>query len=130
MLFFWKKNNELVSGKRDTFETLTDRLYFPILIFCVLSIIGQILLIGFSWDRLPPQVPLFYSRPWGEKMLAQTFVIWALPTLSLFLILINFLGAIVFFRDNRFLSLVLVIFSFLIAFGTFYDTLKIITLIS
>ena len=30
--------------------------------------------------HLPPQIPLFYSRPWGEEQLAGTYFLW-LPLL-------------------------------------------------
>lgn len=44
------------------------KLSFFMLIFCV----GLFLL---TLKRLPPQVPLFYSLPWGEQQLAPTFAL-------------------------------------------------------
>ncbi|TSC85277.1 MAG: hypothetical protein G01um101416_983 [Microgenomates group bacterium Gr01-1014_16] len=29
--------------------------------------------------KLPPQVPLWYSRPWGEDQLAQPVFLWIIP---------------------------------------------------
>jgi len=43
-----------------------------------------------SWRTLPPQLPLFYSRPWGETQLATPFGLFLLPALSLAVFLINF----------------------------------------
>ena len=34
--------------------------------------------------RLPPQIPLFYSRPWGEEQLSQPWgMMWAVATVCL-----------------------------------------------
>lgn len=34
----------------------------------ILIIVGDLLL-GFFWNKLPPQMPWFYSLPWGESQL-------------------------------------------------------------
>jgi len=51
--------------------------------------LGQILLILIFWRRLPPQLPLFYSRAWGKEQLTTPFGLFLLPTLSLIVFLIN-----------------------------------------
>lgn len=38
-----------------------------------------ILMIIVRWNRLPPSVPLWYSRPWGEDQLAGPFWLFLLP---------------------------------------------------
>ncbi len=44
------------------------------------------------FNRLPPQIPLFYSRLWGEDQLADTWLIFLLPVfLNLLLFLNNYL---------------------------------------
>ncbi|HUW21243.1 MAG TPA: hypothetical protein VMW41_01110 [Candidatus Bathyarchaeia archaeon] len=47
------------------------------------------LLIFYSWNRLPPQIPLFYSRPWGEKQLASPLELWLLPAFSFGILTLN-----------------------------------------
>lgn len=49
----------------------------------LLSVVSIILLI-ILWHRLPPQVPLWYSRPWGEGQLAHPAWLFLLPLGSLF----------------------------------------------
>lgn len=39
------------------------------------SYVGCVLLLVWSWQKLPPMVPLFYSLPWGESQLAATSVL-------------------------------------------------------
>lgn len=61
--------------------------------------VAQILAIIFSWRSLPPQVPLFYSRPWGEEQLATPASLFILPGLSLIIFLIN--SALSLFLDEE-----------------------------
>ena len=120
----------LVMFKNEARQSLTsDRLLFSILIFCILSILGQISLILVSWGKLPLQIPLFYSRPWGEMQLASPFFLWILPTITVLSTLANFSVAIFAVNQNYFLIRVLVIFSGLVAFATLYNCAKIISLL-
>jgi hypothetical protein len=52
-------------------------------------------------NTLPPQIPLFYSLPWGENQLADTWWIFILPIcLNLLFFLNNYLYK-KFFSDNE-----------------------------
>lgn len=105
-----------------------DRLMLAVYVFCGLSILGQASLFLVSWNKLPPEVPLFYSRPWGEAMLAPTLGLWILPGLVLVIAAGNFF-IIANFHQNRFLARAIVVFTFLAAFLTIYDSAKIISLL-
>jgi len=50
----------------------------------------QISLILFFWSKLPPEVPLFYSRPWGKEQLVNPWFLFLLPGLTLVIFLFNF----------------------------------------
>lgn len=55
----------------------------------------------FKLNKLPPQIPLFYSRLWGENQLADTWLIFILPV---FLNLLFFLNNYLFkkiYSDNE-----------------------------
>ena len=54
-------------------------------------LVGQFLVLFSFWQYLPPEVPLFYSRPWGKEQLVSPLALFILPLLSLTIILINFL---------------------------------------
>lgn len=60
--------------KYDKYFTITSRL---MLVLIPLTLVFLI----WSWPRLPQQVPLFYSLPWGEEQLA--------PTLSLYILILG-----------------------------------------
>ena len=111
-----------------TDNLLSDRLLFFITIFCFLCILGQTSLILTATEKLPPQIPLFYSKPWGEQMLAPSFFIWILPITTLTLFVINFL--ISKLLQNLFLIRSLFITSAVIAIFVLYNTTKIISLLT
>jgi hypothetical protein len=105
-----------------------DRFALSCYIFCLLSILAQSSLILVSWSKLPPQVPIFYSRPWGETMLTSPLGLWLLPGLLLVLATINFF-LISNISQNRFLARMVITFTLGIAFLSIYDTAKIISLL-
>ncbi|MCX7996320.1 MAG: hypothetical protein N2691_01010 [Patescibacteria group bacterium] len=39
------------------------------------------LVTGLTYQTLPPQVPLFYTRPWGEEQLADIWMLALVPFL-------------------------------------------------
>lgn len=41
-------------------------------------------------NRLPPIIPLFYSRPWGEEQLIPKLVLFAAPITSLTFLAVNY----------------------------------------
>ena len=54
----------------------------------------------FKWPLLPPELPLFYSLPWGEEQLGTLLEFLVLPVSSLFFMLLNlFLGTYVFSEE-------------------------------
>ena len=53
-------------------------LLFPIL--CILVMLG---IIAWFYKSLPPQIPLYYSRPWGDEQLAAPIFLLLLPLGSL-----------------------------------------------
>lgn len=130
---FWSKKERLEnirlsisSQAQENFSR--DRLALTVYIFCLLSILAQSSLILVSWGKLPPQVPVFYSRPWGEAMLTSPLGLWILPALLATLAMANFF-VISNFRQNLFLVRAIVVFTFLVGFLTIYDSAKIISLL-
>lgn len=96
----------------------------------LLFLIGQIVILIFFWSRLPPQVPLLYSRPWGKEQLVSPVGLFALPTLSFFVLLINSLLASLIPGEEKLASQLLVIFGAVFAFLCLVTLFKIVTLIT
>jgi hypothetical protein len=73
-----------------------------------IAIVTSLFVLLFSWFRLPPEVPLFYSLPWGEEQLVSPFFLWFLPGSSSALIFFNFAFAS-YFSDDKLLTRVLMV---------------------
>jgi hypothetical protein len=50
---------------------------------------SEIALILFGWKFFPTEIPLFYSRPWGQEQLVKPIMLFILPGLGLIIFLIN-----------------------------------------
>lgn len=100
-----------------------------VFICCLLSILSLSSLILVSWDSLPPELPLFYSRPWGEPILATPMMLWLLPAISTVAVVVNF-GVSTLVADSKFLARVLLLFALLVTLLATYTGAKIITLVT
>ncbi|MBM3209289.1 hypothetical protein FJZ40_03295 [Candidatus Shapirobacteria bacterium] len=73
----------------------------------ILSAITSLLAIGYlllTVSHLPSEVPLFYSRYWGEEQLAQKGFLALLPGLSFLALALNFLLASRLFAREKLLA--------------------------
>jgi hypothetical protein len=93
-------------------------------------LLAQVIIWLISWRSLPPQLPLFYSRPWGEKQLASPTLLLLLPILSFIIVSANLLIALLTRKDNKLLSQLLIIFACLFNFSCLITLFKIITLVT
>lgn len=92
------------------------------------SLICQLALILFSMGKLPGKIPLFYSMPWGESMLAATIMIWVIPILNFAFAVFDYF-LINKYKDDRFLSSSLSALVILVCFICAYGSLRIIMLL-
>ncbi len=109
---------------------LRERLNAVVLVFCLVLTFSQVILIVVNWSKFPPQIPLFYSKPWGETMLASPSFVWLLPSLAFIFSLVNFIIAVFVHKVEKFIARVLVFASALVSFISFYAVLKIVTLLT
>ncbi len=66
-----------------------------------LAMIGMFV---FRYPSLPPQIPLFYSKPWGEDQLVENWFILILPLLLTTFYFLNSFIYKKFFLDNLFVQ--------------------------
>ncbi len=109
---------------------IADKFTFVSLIACFLFLFLQCALIAFYWKRLPPEIPIFYSMPWGGQMLGKTAFIWVIPFIDLIITLLNLALVVTFVKENKFLTKILVSSTLIVGFVTFYSVAKTITLLS
>ena len=98
--------------------------FFIISFFWVITVFS----IFFSWSKLPPQIPLFYSRPWGEDQLVNPYLLPILPGGIIIMVLFSLI-AIRFFPEEKFLSRILIFTTALCSILNFLNLLKIFFLI-
>lgn len=106
-----------------------DRFALAVFLTAVISTLVQSSLILVSLGKLPPQVPIFYSRPWGEMILAAPVALWILPGICILAILLNWGLSVFATIDNKFLTRILISFTLIVATLTLYDMGKIISLL-
>ncbi|RLC35638.1 hypothetical protein DRH14_00305 [Candidatus Shapirobacteria bacterium] len=94
-----------------------------------LLIVVQPVLIFYYKNQLPPQVPLFYSLPWGACQLANQSFLFLLPVFSLLVLLFNTLLATFFNIKSLLLSHILNISSLLFAIFSLFALSQIIFLL-
>ena len=46
-------------------------------------------LVYINMDRLPPEIPLWYSKIWGEQRLVNQDLLWVTPILILIIFVVN-----------------------------------------
>lgn len=93
-------------------------------------IIVQVGYLALKWTSLPPEVPLFYSYPEGEKQLVPAFMLILLPIMTLSVGILNGLIATLFFSEETLLSLILSWSTTMVGLITTIGLFEIIHLIS
>ncbi len=72
----------------------------------LLVIAADLLLIFVKRSRLPEQVPLFYSRPWGQEQLAAKDYLFLIPLFSFLVFILNYyLSLILLKKGEKFLTI-------------------------
>jgi len=85
--------------------------------------------LALGWRKLPPEVPLFYSRPYGESQLASAWWLWLLPGLSLVMELIAMRVAGTMIEEDKLLAQILIWSAGLVGAMGLISLLKIIFLV-
>ena len=105
-----KKNNllKINSVRKFHFDEITgfsknSLIYFPLQIFFLLLAMSFIVIAVFYY-RLPPEIPFFYSLPWGEEQLAKNYYILFIPGFTLTIFLINFIFVLIISKKDIFLA--------------------------
>ncbi|MBI5127561.1 hypothetical protein HZA76_03860 [Candidatus Roizmanbacteria bacterium] len=84
----------------------------------------------FKFNSLPPQLPLFYSHPWGEAQLVDTWMIFLIPLLLNLLYVVNNYLYKKFFSGNELIKKMFDYLMILLIVGFTLIFIKIIFLVS
>lgn len=98
----------------------------------VILIINVLMVLIFfvEFGHLPPQIPLFYSKPWGEDQLAEVWMIFLLPILFDVFVVGNYFIAKKIFSDDLYVKKLLSYVNIFLVAVFFLVYLKIFLLIS
>ena len=108
---------------------LTQRFVRVMFFLPPIIVIVTLILIAFFYSQLPPQIPLYYSRPWGEDQLTQPLSLFILPLGSLIWYLVTTLVITFQTYQYRVFSQLLIIFSVLITILSAYSAGMILILV-
>lgn len=81
------------------------------------------------WTKLPPVVPLWFSRPWGTDRLASPFALYVLPIGSVIWTYINMYVSSTLLSDNLVFSQIVAITSFVASMLVAAEVLEIILIV-
>jgi len=87
-----------------------------VFIFSSVLFLISLLAILLSWKKLPPEIPLYYSQPWGTEQLAKPANLFILPFANFLVLLFTLLINKLIPQENFLLqifSLTALLFSFL-----------------
>lgn len=94
----------------------------------IFSVIGLVC-IGIFWNKLPAQVPIWYSKPWGVERLASSALLFLLPGSCIIFTVINMILASYLTIEYLVFSQILSIGSLVISLLSMITLLKIILLV-
>lgn len=111
---------------KNNFFSLNDKILVTIVTFGLITVLLSVLSLIIKWQNLPPQVPLFYSKPWGSEQLAPKSFLWFLPILAVVIWLLDLALIRTFLKNNEFLSRILAVFGALTAILVSITLVKIV----
>lgn len=127
--FLSKEEFSLEEAKKGIRLVWEEKVLRVIIYITFLLIFINFLGFGLFFSSLPPQVPLFYSQPWGEEQLVAPYWLVILPIGSFFVFLLNNFLAIYFIRGQKILSWILMGTSLGTAIISLITLVKIISLV-
>lgn len=68
-----------------------------------LVVIISFVYLAFRFSLLPPEVPLWYTLPWGKSQLAPSIYLWLIPISLSVIFILDFFLAISIFKTEKFL---------------------------
>lgn len=97
--------------------------------FTFLLIGCSIALVVWQWNNLPPQIPIWYSRPWGDDQLAHPAWLLVLPVSSILWYAINFFFVAKLILPYRIFIQILYVSSLTVTVLSFISLVKIIFIV-
>ncbi|MBI3342859.1 hypothetical protein HY087_01740 [Candidatus Gottesmanbacteria bacterium] len=94
------------------------------------SILVSVALLLWRYPKLPPLIPLWYSKPWGADRLAHPLWLAILPIGSLVILIVNTIAARILTRDMLIFTQILAVTALLVSILSLVTMTKIMFLVS
>jgi len=91
--------------------------------------VGQIFMILAFWRWLPPELPLFYSRPWGKEQLTTPIGLFIVPAFSLLVLVVNLILVSLLPEGEKLINKILMATSIIFAALGLVNLIQIIRLV-
>jgi len=91
-------------------------------------VLSQSLLLVLLYKYIPPQIPLFFSQPWGDDQLVDKIYICLIPATLLLVFIVNIFLSSLFFQKEKLLSRIIIFTTTLIFVLLTVTFIKILTL--
>jgi hypothetical protein len=79
------------------------------------TILTSIIIITWVWQKFPPYIPLWYSKPWGQDRLASPISLFLLPISTLLIYLTNVITAFYMRHKHPIYARILLLTSLLVS---------------
>lgn len=101
------------------------------LLYALIAIdIAMAAITAVTFQHLPPQLPLFYTRPWGEDQLADLWMLSIIPVLMHVFFFTNVWLAKRFFKKETFVARMLIFLNWFLLLSYFGIFLKVVLLVT
>lgn len=111
---------------RQLYQHWLVKISFYVFLLCFFT---QLIYIFLHWGKVPPQVPLWFSRAWGENRLAHPIYLFLLPTVNLLVYLVNLIISAYLNREYLILIYLLFISSFFVSIVSLLVVINVINLV-
>jgi hypothetical protein len=118
-----KEFNAVVSMHTNTIILWSSRI-------TILLIVGSLVVLFLSWQKLPDEIPLWYSKPWGADRLAAPIWLLLLPGASFCWYILNSFLSLHVTKDHLVFSQILFLSTLLVSMFSFVTLGMIIWIIS
>lgn len=98
--------------------------------FVLVLFVISLFLILWRWQILPPQVPLWYAKPWGEDQLARPAFLFVLPGTIIVFHLLNIIAAYYLSAKHALFTQLLFANTLLVSLLSFTALVKILSLVT
>ena len=109
---------------------VADTIVKSSLIFAFGSIVVSVMYLLLMTSRMPSQVPLYYSLPWGSERLAETLWLLYIPAVSFMFFIVAVIISILYYSIEPLLSRLIATTAGFVSFLGAYTLIRIILLVT